>query len=620
MCGIVGATSPRPAEFEWLASACTSIRHRGPDDSGVWRSSDGNVGFAHQRLSIIDLSSLGHQPMHSSDGQLSIIFNGEIYNYKDLRNELAGLGHQFRSNTDTEVLLATYRQWGTDCLSRLNGMFAFGLFDAARRRLFLARDRAGEKPLFYSIRDGRLAFASELKALFADRRFERRIDHEALDCYLTFGYVPGERCIVRGAHKLPPAHALIFDIDSGQHQRWRYWNLPEAPGSARIDEGLLLAELEPLLEDAVRKQLVADVPVGIMLSGGVDSSIVTALAVRAQPNLSTFTVRLPGYGSYDETEHARLIARHFGTNHLEVEATDPPVSLLPTLAQQYDEPVADSSILPTYLVSRLVRDHCTVALGGDGGDELFAGYPHYRRLLWLDHYAPRFPRPLRRTASRLATSIMPLGLKGRNWTQALATDLQGGLPLIGILFDQHTRRRLMSKHGDWPTVGEAVWREGVPNTNGLLQRATRMDFMNYLPEDILVRVDRASMLMSLEVRAPLLDYRVVEFAFSKVPSDLKATPREGKILLKRLAAKLLPSQFDLSRKQGFSIPLGTWLRSGPWQDCFRQVLQGDSGGSFDQGIIRALVRGQAKGRSNHERLFALVMFELWRREYGLELG
>jgi asparagine synthase (glutamine-hydrolysing) len=617
MCGFVGVVNAADGRAEWLTAGCESLSHRGPDDVGSWRSNDGHVALAHRRLSIIDLSYGGHQPMHTRDGCCTIAFNGEIYNFKDLRSELVAAGHNFRSQSDTEVVLAAYRQWGTDCLQRLNGMFAFALYDNERGSLFLARDRAGEKPLFYSIRNGVLSFGSELKALLADPSVERRVDLESLDCYLTFGFVPSPRCIIQDVHKLPPAHGLSFDVRSGHYQTWRYWQLPPPIATAGRDEAELIEELEHLLEDAVRRQLVADVPVGVLLSGGVDSSLVTALAVRSKPDLRTFTVRFPGYGAYDETEHARLIARGFNTNHLELEATDPPVAVLPILARQFDEPIADSSMVPTYLVSKLTREHCKVALGGDGGDELFAGYPHYRRLLWLQRRSSRIPRVVRETASSVATLVLPVGFRGRNWTQALSTNLQSGLPHIAAIFDRPTRRHLMSKYRGWRTLGEEVWLERLPVTNDLLQRATRMDFENYLPEDILAKVDRASMLTSLEVRAPLLDYRIIEFAFGKVPSHLKATPVEGKILLKRLAKKLLPRGFDHGRKQGFSIPLGTWLRSGPWQEFFADVLQAAS--TFDKRVTSQLMSGQAKGRANHERLFALVMFELWRQEYRMSL-
>jgi asparagine synthase (glutamine-hydrolysing) len=596
--------------------------HRGPDDAGERWSADGRVGLGFRRLAIIDLSAAGHQPMSDAGGELSIVFNGEIYNFADLRRELAGRGHAFRSKSDTEVILAAYREWGADCLSHLNGMFAFALYDERRAELFVARDRAGEKPLFYTLTSGEFRFASELKALMADDALPRRIDREAFDCYLTMGFVPHDRCLLQGFNKLPAAHALSFKLASGQLRVWRYWSLP-APtliAPARADaagETALLDELEALLQDSVRRQLVADVPVGVLLSGGLDSSLVTAMAVRAAPKVKTFTIRLPGSGRYDETEHARLIATHFGTEHLELDvgAGESSVDLLPMLARQVDEPIADSSILPTYLVSRLARQHCTVALGGDGGDELFGGYRHYSRLLRMQRLLGNIPRPLRWPVAKAAAHLLPIGLKGRNWLQGLDTNLSESLPWIATHFDRAARRQLMPPHHGWPLVGEFVRQREMPAMHDLLQRATRSDFGNYMVDDILAKVDRASMLCSLEVRAPLLDYRLVEFAFAKVPSYLKATLSDHKILLKRLARRVLPESFDLHRKQGFSIPLATWLRSGPWREFFRSVLLQSDGAVLDRRALRELLKGQDRGRANAERLFALVMFELWRREY-----
>jgi asparagine synthase (glutamine-hydrolysing) len=486
----------------------------------------------------------------------------------------------------------------------------------------MARDRAGEKPLFYSLADGILRFASELKGLLADPALPRCIDREALDCYLAMGFVPGGGCILRDIKKLPPGHALIFDLSGGQSRLWRYWKLPEldaAAADSQADETALLDELEALLEDAVRRQLVADVPVGVLLSGGVDSSLVTAMAVRAAPRVKTFTVRFPGYGSYDETEHARLIARHLGTEHVELEAGDCSVDLLPLLARQFDEPIVDSSMIPTYLLSRLVRGHCTVALGGDGGDELFGGYEHYSRLLWMRQRLEPIPRCLRLAVAQAAETWLPVGFKGRNWLQGLESDLVRGLPLIASYFDRSTRRRLMAGHGPWELVAERVREQRIPQAADLLQRATRMDFENYLAEDILVKVDRASMLNSLEVRAPLLDYRVIEFAFGKVPAHLRATANSRKVLPKRLAARLLPPGFDLHRKQGFSIPLGSWLRAGPWREFFHDVLLGTGDTLFSRKEVGLLLDGQSRGRANSERLFALVLFELWRREYRVTM-
>lgn len=618
MCGIVGVVSVSPIlDRAWLSLGRDLMTHRGPDDAGEWWSSDGCVGFAHRRLSIIDLSSLGGQPMLDTSGFLSIVFNGEIYNHLDLRSELISKGYVFRSNSDTEVILVAYLEWGAMCLDHFNGTFALALYDARKRLLFMARDRAGEKPLFYYQVDGELRFASELKALLADATLSRRIAPESLDIYLAVGYVPGERCMLQGFNKLPPAHALLFDVQTGESKVWRYWHLPDlAVGDYQLDEAALLDELECLLEDAVRRQMVADVPVGVLLSGGVDSSLITALAVRASSQVQTFTIGFPGYGKLDETQHARLIARHFGTRHTELMAEDATPDLLPRLARQFDEPIVDSSMIPTYLVSQLVRQHCTVALGGDGGDELFGGYGHYSRLLWMQRRLGVIPHQLRRGVALGAEKLLPVGLKGRNWLQGLGVDLNHDLPLIASYFDFSTRRRLLAEQSDSSFVAEAAFKSRQPRHGDLIQRATRMDFANYLAEDILVKVDRASMLTSLEVRAPLLDYRLIEFAFGKVPSQLKSTQTEKKIFLKRLTTRLLPPSFDRQRKQGFSIPLDAWLKGGAFRELFDEVLR-DSQCCFDAATVNGLLHGQDQGRNNGERLFGLVMFELWRREYAV---
>ncbi len=623
MCGIVGIYSSCPIDnTDRLIIMRDTMVHRGPDDSGVWWSSDKRLGLAHCRLSIIDLSPAGHQPMQNAAGDLCIVFNGEIYNFLELRRELELQGHSFRSQSDTEVILTSYREWGTDCLAHFNGMFAFALYDRRQQQLFMARDRAGEKPLFYTIDSNGIRFASELKGLMADPDVSRRINPESLDCYLTMGFVPSDHCILQGVKKLPPGHAMLFNLNNAQSRVWRYWQVPApdisvVPG--RIGEGALLDELDTLLEDAVRRQLVADVPVGVLLSGGVDSSLVTAMAARSASKVKTFTIRFPGYGTYDETEHARLIARHFATEHMELEAAESTVDLLPLLARQFDEPIVDSSMIPTYLVSRLIREHCTVALGGDGGDELFAGYSHYSRLLRMQQPLRSIPQIIRQVAGKSAASLLPVGFKGRNWLQGLGYNLNSGLPLTAAYFDRNTRSRLLSGRDNYVLVGERIWEDRVPATPDLLTRATQMDFDNYLAEDILVKVDRASMLSSLEVRAPFLDYRLIEFAFGKVPSQLKATSTSRKVLLKKLTNRLLPKGFDQNRKQGFSIPLASWLQSGPWQELFRAVLMESESPFFNRNVVGKLLDGQAQGRENSERLFALVFFELWRRQYNVSL-
>jgi asparagine synthase (glutamine-hydrolysing) len=338
------------------------------------------------------------------------------------------------------------------------------------------------------------------------------------------------------------------------------------------------------------------------------------MAVRASSQVKTFTIGFPGHGEHDETEHARVIARHFGTRHTELIAEPATADLLPCLARQFDEPMNDSSMIPTFLVSRLVRQHCTVALGGDGGDELFGGYTHHSRLLWMQQRLGPIPRPLRRGVSVAAEHWLPVGVKGRNWLQGLGAELRDGLPLIASCFDATTRRRLMAAHPGWQVEAESIVKSRVPLHRDLLQRSTRMDFKDYLADDILVKVDRASMLTSLEVRAPLLDHRLIEFAFGRVPSRLKATAQDKKILLKRLTMRVLPPEFNRQRKQGFSIPLSKWLKGGAYRDLFYDVLR-DSRTIFDARTVEGLLRGQDRGRTNRERLFSLVLFELWRREY-----
>lgn len=627
MCGIVGICGKEQLQDEEVFRLMRdALRHRGPDDAGFWKSPDGVVMLGHRRLSIIDLSPAGHQPMQDVSGNLSIVFNGEIYNYVDLRRELAAKGHTFHSHSDTEVILVAYHEWNTDCISHLNGMFAFALYDSRCRQLFMARDRAGEKPLFYEVTGGGvLRLASELKSLMSDPAMLRRVDAEALDCYLAMGYVPGSRCMLRDVKKLPPAHALVFDLNNRQIRLWRYWQLPEMDASAiagLTDEEELLDELEALLEDAVRRQLVADVPVGVLLSGGLDSSLVTAMAVRTTSKIKTFTIRFPGYGALDETEYARLISRHFGTEHVELSASEATLELLPMLARQFDEPLADSSIIPTYLVSHLVRGHCTVVIGGDGGDELFGGYHHYHRLLWMQQRLGSIPRSLRWFSAKVAEHMLPLGFGNNNirtWLMAAGSDFSTELPLTSAFFDRTTRRKLMAGQIGWQLVAEHIRQQRIPRFADLVQRATRMDVENYLAEDILVKVDRASMLTSLEVRAPMLDYRLIEFSFGKVPSHLKATATRRKVLLKKLADRLLPSEFDQHRKQGFTIPLDSWLKLPAWQTFFREVLLDSDSAIFNPKLVSNLLDGQVKGRANRERLFALVMFELWRQEYKISM-
>jgi asparagine synthase (glutamine-hydrolysing) len=620
VCGIAGIVSQAPVvDRDRLVAMRDTMVHRGPDAAGLWCADDRRVGLAHRRLAIIDLSPAGEQPMVDPSGDCHIVFNGEIYNFLELRAELERAGVAFHTASDTEVLLAAYRQWDVDCLSRLNGMFAFALFDRRVNRLLLARDRAGEKPLFYRRDGSTIAFASELKALMADPDCPRRLDPDALDHYLAFGYVPDDMCLLAGAHKLPQGHALVYDLHTGTARTWCYWRLPDAEDGP-VETAALVEQLDRLLMDSVRLRLIADVPVGIMLSGGLDSSLVTAMAARVvSGRITTFNVSFPGHRGYDESPYARLVARHFGTEHIELAAEPATVDLLPRLARQYDEPIADSSMVPTFLVSQMIRREATVALGGDGGDELFGGYPHYSWLQAHRQMRRYLPSPLRRVGLRLSERLMPFGMRGRNYLQGLLHDAPLDLVQFNLYFDAATRRRLMRPLGS-PAASPSPedFRASVLSRAGgsLVHRATALDFQTYLVDDLLVKVDRASMLTSLEVRSPWLDHRLIAFAFGRVPDHLRATESDRKVLLRMLGARLLPKELDLTRKQGFSLPLASWFK-GDWGRFVEEVLRDADPGLFDRRVIDRLIREQRAGLSNAQRLFSLTMFELWRREYRI---
>lgn len=622
MCGILGIAATKAIPEHWpIETMRDQMRHRGPDAAGLWWADDRRVVLAHRRLAIIDLSPRGHQPMHDTQHGLHIVFNGEIYNYRDLRERLQALGHHFATESDTEVLLAAYRQWGSACVEELNGMFAFAIYDQRKPCIFAARDRAGEKPFFYWHRDGRFWFASELKALLAHPEFPRQLDVESLEFYLTYGYVPGERCILQGVRKLPPACALLYDLAMDRVQVWRYWQLPQCQAEPTVSPVELVKELEFLLEQSVRRQLVADVPVGILLSGGVDSSLITAMAARCSSEpVRTFTISFPGHGIYDEAPFARRVAQHFGTKHTELQAEPSTVELLPLLAAQYDEPIADSSMIPTYMVSRLIRQHATVALGGDGGDELFGGYKHYSVLVSMGRVRPWLPVPAYQMARAVARSVIPLGVKGRNALLAFLSEPDRRFALLNTYFDAGSRDLLLAPlRAHVKPLDCEKWKEDLARPYAtVVQKATAADFLSYLPEDILVKVDRASMLASLEMRAPFLDRTVIEFAFARVPDSLRATSSQRKVLTRRLAEKLLPPDLDTTRKQGFSIPLDAWFRNS-WGNVMTDILEAAPRELFNPRAIRRLIDKQYRGANNAHRLFALTIFELWRRHYRISL-
>ena len=436
MCGIVGLFSKYPSDVDSLLIRMRdTMIHRGPNDAGIWWSTDRRLGLGHRRLSILYLTPTGHQPMEDNSGKYVITFNGEIYNYLDLRKYLKKTDHAFQSSSDTEVLLESYKEWGTKCLDRLSGAFAFAIFDLNRLELFLARDRTGEKPLYYKQSKDRFVFASELKALMADSDFPRILNLGALDYYLTYGYVSGEQTILEDTYKLQPGHAMVYNLNTQLLNNWCYWTLPKYQVTKECSEEEMIEDMESLLSNSIKRQLVADVPVGILLSGGLDSSLITAIASRNGANkISTFTVSFLGHDSFDEGPFARQVAEYFGTDHHTLIAEQVSVSMLPQIARQFDEPIADHSIVPTCMLADLVSKSITVALGGDGGDELFGGYTHYNLLQKVERIRNVVPEFARNKASFLASHILPIGFRGNNHIIGMNGDLKNSHAAINIYF------------------------------------------------------------------------------------------------------------------------------------------------------------------------------------------
>lgn len=613
MCGIAGLVSFKHAlNLDVLRLATDTLIHRGPDSDGLWLSDCERIALGHRRLSVIDLTDNSQQPMHSSDGRFTIIFNGEIYNFHAIRRELQLLGVRFVSRGDTEVLLLAYVNWGVDCLNKLNGMFSFAIHDRGTSTspptLFFARDRAGEKPFYYSHTADLFQFSSELKAL----NHSGKVNLQALNHYLSLGYVPGDMCLFEGVHKIPPGHCGRLDLSTGALDIRRYWALPSNQPKSEVDGAELATEAGAMIEDAVRLRLVADVPVGVLLSGGLDSSLVVAAASRVSDSpVETFTVALPG-SSLDEAHHAQKVASFFGTRHHVLPLDKPSLDLLDGLAPFIDEPIADSSILPAWLVFGLARKHVTVALGGDGGDELFGGYADYTTSVADDRRWGTVPHPVMHAIAS-AASLLPAGVRGRNRIASLRGGAFQQLIWGRPYFDSRLRSRLLTADakaelGAGLDAPEHLLLDLFQQGSDPLDSMTRTHFGSILPDDFLVKVDRASMMHSLEVRAPFLDHRLIEFAFEKIPSHWKVQGNESRRLERLLAQQWLPADLDLNRKQGFSIPINECLRSEGEQRLIERMLGLPDVINLDE--VRSLVRGHIAGRANGGRLFALIMLAI----------
>jgi asparagine synthase (glutamine-hydrolysing) len=617
MCGIYGEVSNKVAsQLENLEAGLNTLSHRGPDASGSWLSPDGLVWLGHRRLSIIDLSNASVQPMHSFDSRFSISFNGEIYNFQQVKDQLLAKGYKFNSTGDTEVLLNAWHCWGVDCLKRIDGMFAFAIYDANTKKLFLARDRAGEKPLYYKVWNGGISFASELKPLLNRTDVEKNVNRLALNSILGLGYVPRDLCIIEGHNKLLPGHFLEYDIVTSKHAIKEYWCLPTQE-TGKYSEEELLEELDRLMTRSISEMLVADVPVGVLLSGGLDSSLITSYASKAKSDIHTFTVGFEGFEDNDEKKHAKLIADSFGTKHIELDAGIVKPELLNDLAVQFDEPIADPALIPTYLISKLVKDYCTVALAGEGGDELFGGYVRYNQMIKMKEKFNGFPLGVRKLVSSAAENILPIGFKGRHYLMNIGTDFSNSIPLADSLFNYNERKKLLqSKYKVFSTdlIKQNIYKKGSDFADTLF----RYDMNSFLPENLLLKADRSSMLASLELRTPFLDREIIEFAFKHVPTSLKVDGNRKKILLKKLGKQVLPASFDFSRKQGFIPPLDQWFQMQNWKSFIMDNLA-SSNAIFDQNMVNSMYKGMQEGHYNKRRIFILLMVQLWSNNYKINL-
>ncbi|MCX5671695.1 MAG: asparagine synthase (glutamine-hydrolyzing) [Planctomycetota bacterium] len=631
MCGIAGIirSDERPVDRDVLARMAARLVHRGPDQEGVWL--DGAAGLAVRRLAVIDPEG-SRQPLSNEDGSVWLAYNGEIYNYRALRADLSARGHTLRSAGDSEVLVHLYEDHGPDLLGHLGGMFAFAVWDGRRRRLLVARDRLGQKPLYWWHGPQGFVFASEVAALLECPDVPREADCRALGRFLRFGYVPAPETGLAGIRKLPPAHYLEFDAARGRVSGpTRYWDIPRGPAESGTSAAEWRERLRAALTEAVRSQLAADVPLGVLLSGGMDSSVVTALAAAGAPApLRTFTVRF-GDAGWDESAYARAVARRFGTDHTEVSVEPRGVEVLGELVERHGEPFADSSSIAMYYLAREARRQVTVALSGDGGDESFGGYPRHAALAMSEGMGPRGRRLLARLGRRMAPRA---GRKSR-WNAArrflTALDLDP-LPRYlawRSLFSAEDLAALATPEFAAAALADdplTAWRGAIAGLESRpwVDRAMAIDLADYLPNDCLAKADVASMRHSLEVRSPMLDHRVVELA-RRMPADLKWRRRlgrlpQGKAILREAFARDLPPSVLRRRKMGFGVPVSRWLAT-EHADWMRGILLDRrtlARGLTRRGFVEEMIAAHTALRADYgERLWALVCLELWFRWAGL---
>jgi len=627
MCGIAGKLNidkQKPVDPGLIRAMCQTLSHRGPDDEGIYV--DGPVGLGMRRLSIIDLVG-GHQPLSNEDGTVWVVFNGEIYNYRDLRPGLEARGHVFATSSDTEAIVHLYEEYGPDFVHHLRGMFAIALWDKARETLLLVRDRLGIKPLYYAALGDRLVFGSELKALLADG-ISREIDRQALHEYLSYNYVPGPRSIFKAVKKLQPGHRLI--ARHGHVTVEAYWSPEATEGSGHSDTEPVahyVERLTELLKESVRYRLIADVPLGVFLSGGLDSSTVVAVMREVSANpIKTFSIGFED-ASFNELPYARLVARHFETEHHEFVVRPDAVDLLPKLVHFFDEPFADSSAIPCYYLSELARQHVTVALGGDGGDEVFAGYETYTAYKIASLYrglSPRLTGMIPPLVARLPVSHKKISFdyKAKRFVQAALLPPERAHYAWKEVFSDEMKRDLYAGAGGplEDPFGAFERQFADCQATAMLSRLQYVDLRVYLPDDILVKVDRTSMAHSLEARVPLLDHKLVEFA-ATIPSELMLRGLRKKYLLKRAMAHRLPRQILNRKKGGFNVPVPAWLRHD-LRDHVRDVLSDKrlrEQGFFNPGCVQQMIQQHAELKADYSRnIWGLLIFALWHEEHATD--
>jgi len=626
MCGIAGfvdlwdATNSRGSDMraQIIAEMCRVIKHRGPDDQGILIRP--GVALGMRRLSIIDLSG-GHQPIANEDGSVSIVFNGEIYNYRELKTILEARGHTFKTNSDTETIVHAYEEYGPSCVEYLRGMFAFAIWDSRQQKLFIARDRVGKKPLYYSItRNGCFVFGSELKALLQHPDVERKINARALDAYFSLGYVPDPLSIFTNIEKLSPGHHLTFA--AGRLSVERYWDFEYHTNGNGHRAADYLEELRALLQESVKLRLVSDVPLGAFLSGGIDSSTVVGLMARQmdQP-VKTFSIGF-NEDSFDELKYARLTAQEFHTEHHEFLVTPDICDVVDELAWHFDEPFADSSAIPTYVVSKLAREHVKVVLTGDGGDELFAGYTRYLTEQGRSKF-DLLPRFVRNGLMNPLSQRLPHGAWGRNYLHNVSLDpITRYLDNVSVFSGLNKGALYTADFSDQLRNGShlrSYFQElsGKVSTNAELDSLLYIDSKTYLPGDILTKVDRMSMAVSLEARVPLLDHKLIEFV-TRIPAGLKIMGTEAKHLFKKAVADLVPAEILHRPKQGFGVPLQHWINQ-QLRERLRDTLNDPrttQRGYVTREYVTVLLDEHERGRRDHAMaLWALLMLELWHRQY-----